>query len=273
LGTNAKKAGYKWSKGTQAFWSWTGNKGGAGGTIYTMEPNASNGKDEWTGKLKRVSNITALTNLLHEIGHGVAEGYITGEGISNPQAKTGKNHLTGQRNHYSDGTFAGSFIAPLLMSKELSKSSPIVKEIVNLQFNVKAYAENNPNATDDIREFSRQLKNIKAENPEITQERLLEAVVEKGGVYQKYAMNFSEATVDPIWVYMLNPKLAKEVMPETARLIRKEFMKADNKQIRFYSHPLATVLAVSMAMLAMNSGEDEEPTEGILSPQSGILTI
>ena len=273
MGTEAKKRGYKWSEGTQAFWSWNGNKGGHGGTIFTMVPNASNGRDIFTKKLKRISNITALTSLLHEISHGVAEGYITGEGISNPQSKTGKNHLTGQRNPYSDGTFAGSFIAPLLMSKELSKSSPIVKEIVNLQFNVKAYAENNPNATEDVREFARQIENLKAQDPEITQDRLLEAVVDKGGVYQKYAMNFSEASVDPIWVYMLNPKLAKEVMPETARLIRKEFMKADNKQIRFYSHPFAKVLAVSMAILAMNAGEDEEPPEGILSPQGGVLTL
>ena len=272
MGKEAKKRGYKVGKGTQAFWSWTGNKGGAGGTIFTMEPNASKGKDKLTNKLKKVTTITALTSLLHEIGHGIAEGHITGEGIAKP-IKTGKNHLTGRRNTFSDGTFAGSFIAPLLMSKELSKSSPIVKEIVNLQFNVKAYAENNPNATEDVREFSWQIKDLKAQDPKITQERLLEAVVEKGGNYQKYAMNFSEAAVDPIWVYLLNPKLAKEVMPETARLIRKEFMKADNKQIRFYSHPFAKVLAVSMAILAMNAGEDEEPSEGILSPQGGVLTL
>ena len=90
--------------------------------------------------------------------------------------------------------------------------------------------------------------------------------------YQKYAMNFSETAVDPLWVYMLNPKLAKELMPETTKVIRDEFKKAGNKQIRFYSSSFATILAIVSAMVAMNSGDDEEPTEGILSPQDGVLS-
>jgi uncharacterized protein YfaT (DUF1175 family) len=70
----------------------------------------------------------------------------------------------------------------------------------------------------------------------------------------------------------MNPKLAKELMPINSKLIKKEFDRANNGKIKFYGHPLATVLAIVTAMVAMNSGEDEEPNEGILSPQDGILS-
>ena len=44
-----KAAGFKVKDATQAFFSEYGNKGGAGGTIFTMVPNASKGKnlDNW----------------------------------------------------------------------------------------------------------------------------------------------------------------------------------------------------------------------------------
>ena len=60
-------------------------------------------------------------------------------------------------------------------------------------------------------------------------------------------------------------------MPETTKVIRDEFKKAGNKQIRFYSSSFATILAIVTAMLAMEAGEEEEPQmpNGALSPQSG----
>jgi len=259
--------------GTQAFFHEYGNKGGAGGTIFTLLPNASNGLNKETKKLKRVTDMQALTTLLHEIAHGVAEGNLSGKGISNPRSKSGINVVTGQRNKYGDGTFTGSIIAPVLMDKNLTKNSPIFKEIVNLQWNIRAYAENNPNTTKAVRSFSTIVKNVMAKNPSMTKDEAVKRFSTEPHLkkYQKYAMNFSESAVDPLWVYMFNPKLAKELMPETTKVIRDEFKKAGNKQIRFYSSSFATILAIVSAMVAMEAGEEEEPQmpNGALSPQSG----
>ena len=160
------------------------------------------------------------------------------------------------------------------MSKDLTATSPIMKEIVDLQWNIKAYAENNPNATEDVREFAKIVATLMKKNPSMTQEDAIEKFSTNPSLkkYQQYAMNFSETAVDPLWVYMLNPRLAKELMPETTKVIRDEFKKAGNKQIRFYSSSFATILAIVSAMVAKESGEDEEPNEGILSPQDGILS-
>ena len=269
-----KAAGFKVKDATQAFFHERGNKGGAGGTIFTMVPNASKGLNKKTKKLRRVSDIQALTSLLHEMAHGVAEGYMSGKGVSDPYENVGKNVATGQLNNYGDGTFTGSVIAPLLMSKDLTANSPIMKEIVDLQWNIKAYAENNPNATEDVREFAKIVAHLMKINPSLTKEGAIKKFSTSPSLkeYQQYAMNFSETAVDPLWVYMLNPRLAKELMPETTKVIRDEFKKAGNKQIRFYSSSFATILAIVSAMVVKESGEDEEPTEGILSPQEGILS-
>ena len=260
-------------EGTQAFFHEYGNKGGAGGTIFTLLPNASNGLNKKTKKLKRVTDMQALTTLLHEMAHGVAEGNLSGEGISNPRSKSGINVVTGQRNKFGDGTFTGSIIAPVLMDKNLTKNSPIFKEIVNLQWNIRAYAENNPNTTKAVRSFSTIVENVMAKNPSMTKDEAVKRFSTEPHLkkYRKYAMNFSESAVDPLWVYMFNPKLAKELMPETTKVIRDEFKKAGNKQIRFYSSSFATILAIVTAMLAMEAGEEEEPQmpNGALSPQSG----
>ena len=72
-----------------------------------------------------------------------------------------------------------------------------------------------------------------------------------------------------MWLYLMNPKLAKQLMPKTTELIRTEFAKGGNKKIQFYSHPLATVLAVFAAITGLSlkteGEEEEEMPQGILS--------
>jgi uncharacterized protein YfaT (DUF1175 family) len=71
-----------------------------------------------------------------------------------------------------------------------------------------------------------------------------------------------------MWLYLMNPRLAKEIMPINSKLIKAEFDKANNGKILFYSHPFATILAVAMAMgLVAAAGGDEEP-----SMPDGVLT-
>ena len=270
---NAKILGFPIKPTTLAFFSNYKNKGGAGGTIFTMVPNASKGLNKETRKLKRVTEIEAIKSLLHEIAHGVTQGNLAGKGIAKPYSKKGRNAFTGQMNMYGDGTFTGSIIAPVLMEyHQLKDNSPIFDEINNLQWNIKAYAENNPKSTVAIREFSTRIEELLSLSPNMTKEKAVDIVSAGLPKYQRYAMRFAEAAVDPVWVYMFNPRLAKELMPETTKVIRDEFKKAGNKQIRFYSSSFATILAIVSAMVAKESGEDEEPNEGILSPQAGILS-
>jgi hypothetical protein len=252
-GKKAQGFGGTTSKGTRGVFSQFGQKKGAGGTVFTIRPFG-----KYLGGNR--TRVEATTTLLHEIAHGITLGNVTGEGKNVGQPfKHAKNHVTGQQNRYRSGSFVESAIMPLLSDVKLSKDSPIVKEINNLQWNIKVYDKKNPSESRDVRDFASMVK-----------EGYTEKSIKK---HQKYTMNFSEAAVDPVWVYMYDPKLAKEVMPETARLIRKEFRKAGNEQIRFYSNPFAMVFATVLAMAGMSAGEDEEQTEGILSPEDGILTI
>jgi len=241
------------SLGTRGLFSQYDQQKGAGGTIWTIRPFG-------TIMGEKRSKVGATTTLIHEIAHGVTVGNISGEGtnVYTPD-KHAKNHVTGQKNRYKSGSFVESAIVPLLSNAQLSKDSPIVKEINNLQFNIKVYDKENPSESRDVRDFAR-----------MAREGYTEKSIQK---HRKYTMNFHEATVDPVWVYMYDPKLAHEVMPETAKLIQEEFRKAGNKQIQFYSNPFAMVLATVLAMAGMSAGEDEEQTEGILSPEDGILTI
>ncbi len=75
----------------------------------------------------------------------------------------------------------------------------------------------------------------------------------------------AEFAVDPVWVYLINPKLAKKLMPTTSKMIQQEFRKADNKVIQFYAHPLAVVMAALVA-LEMAMDDDEERRQQQMPP-------
>ena len=94
-----------------------------------------------------------------------------------------------------------------------------------------------------------------------------------------YMRNPAEFAVDPIWVYMVDPKFAKETMPTTAEFIRKLLNNAafSKDTLQFYSSPIATMVAAALAILAANGGEEpeEQPIPpGALSPQGqGALSV
>ena len=93
-----------------------------------------------------------------------------------------------------------------------------------------------------------------------------------------YIRDPGETAVDPLWVYLGNPQLAKEVMPETTKLIREFLNDSDLTKgiLTFYSTPLATAVAAALALLAVNGpgGEEEEPMMPMSgSPATGMLTI
>jgi hypothetical protein len=95
--------------------------------------------------------------------------------------------------------------------------------------------------------------------------------------YLQYTRNIRETSADPVWVYLLNPKLAKKLMPKTTALIRAEFDKAKNPKIQFFNHPFAVVAAVVAAMLAQGQEDEEREKQqqmmppGALSPQQQMM--
>lgn len=83
--------------------------------------------------------------------------------------------------------------------------------------------------------------------------------------YKDYTRMAAEFAVDPVWVYLINPKLAKKLMPVTSKMIQQEFRKANNKVIQFYAHPLAVVMAALVA-LEMAMDDDEERRQQQMPP-------
>lgn len=94
-----------------------------------------------------------------------------------------------------------------------------------------------------------------------------------------YTRNPAEFAVDPIWVYLMDPKFAKETMPNTTEFIRLALNNSafSRDTIKFYSSPMATIIAAALAVLAANGGEEpeEQPLpSGALSPQGqGALSV
>lgn len=235
---------------TMGFWSPKGTKGGAGGTIFGIQPGG-------TRKGKKVSNIDALTTLLHEIAHGVTLGPLDGKTSPDFRYKRefARNKLAKvSGDDYTPGSFVGSAIMPLLTGPDFTPDNAVVAEINNLQRNISVTL--GPDSS-----LIRSFQNMSPNHP-------------NRASYTKYANSFAEFAVDPVWVYMFDPALAKELMPETTALIRKEFSKAGNKQIQFYSHPFATILAVvaAMGLSGIGRGDDEEEDQGVLMPSPGALS-
>jgi hypothetical protein len=88
----------------------------------------------------------------------------------------------------------------------------------------------------------------------------------------------AELLADGVAGYAINPDAFKKNFPDAAKMIRYYFNNPNNptsKTVQFYAHPLATVLAVMLAMIgaAASGGGEEEQPQGALSPQGGALTI
>jgi hypothetical protein len=224
---------------------------GTEGTIWAMKPGADKGDGT------SVTDIEALTTLLHEISHAITLGPLDGKGeqevysyfINRKQSSKPGTGIVGRSDFTPPGSFTDSAIKPLL-DADWEQMSPTQKkayaEIVDLQENVEAYSPKNPNERRVVR-FIRQVMS----NPGYSQETKQ--------TYKDYTRMAAEFAVDPVWVYLINPKLAKKLMPVTSKMIQQEFRKADNKVIQFYAHPLAVVMAALVALeMAMDDEEERK---------------
>lgn len=229
---------------------------GTEGTIWAMKPGADKGDGTY------VTDIEALTTLLHEISHAITLGPLDGKGdqevysyfINRKQSSKPGSGIVGRSDFTPPGSFVDSAIKPLL-EVDWEQMSPTQRkayvEIFDLQEKVEAYSPKNPGERRAVR-FIRKVM-ASGLTPQTKQ------------AYQDYTRMAAEFAVDPVWVYLINPKLAKKLMPVTSKMIQQEFRKADNKVIQFYAHPLAVVMAALVA-LEMAMDDDEERRQQQMPP-------
>ena len=249
----------------------TGGKG-AEGTVFGLNPGAllNDGSS--------VSNIQALSDLLHEIAHGMTLSPLDLNG-SQVEDTLFTNPLTGESDRAPMGSFAGSAMRPLL---EQTGDADIMAELDNLQLNVDTYTTKDPSQRHAVREVRKLMDNLKDwkgyyqkqfDAGQISQAEVDTGVAnreEQADYYTNYMQSVRELAVDPVLVYLINPKLAKAVMPKTAALIRQQFNNAGNNKVKFFNHPAAIVMATVMAMLAQAMAEEEEEKQRMQMPPGAL---
>ena len=280
------------------------------GMIGVMQPGYPRRKANQFGWKKTQQTETGfLTTLLHELSHHIETGQGTLELDGGFSSRSGRNYPYSM---FTKGGFRTLLnnIVNLAMDKGATddvvvnpgvtvgkdRAKKIEFELDNLQSNTEFFFRNRPELSP---EFVRADANTQRamdkrmglydeafdQSDEATQRqftpRQVYATDTMRGLrtfQQTYIRNPAETAVDPLWVYLGNPQLAKEVMPETTKLIR-EFLNDSEMTkgiLTFYSSPLATAVAAALALLAVNGpgGEEEEmpmPMSG--TPATGMLTI
>jgi len=252
------------------------NKGTVRGS-FRKTPNGSSGtvfalKEGTPFRDSRITNLEELTTVAHELMHGLNMGPMSGVGPM----------LNGNGN----GTPSIENAIGVMLEKPQGKRTRLEREIIfelkNLQNNISVYLESNPKDRRPVRVLNRQLEEFAQRRGQMTPEDQM-AYEDRLDKYKNYIRSKAELTVDGAWVYLVNPKLAKQVMPNFTKWFSGELRKAGNKNIQFYSHPFAVSVAVMLAILAAQDAEDEEKKQqqqqqqpmmqpGALSPMPGMLT-
>lgn len=232
--------------------------------------------------LGTITDLEALTTILHEIGHGMAAGVgpteqstlLQMDNDMNSDATMVLNSALTPENQRSNIEYAlsGSFEAamfPHLAIDYTGRGSKIQQEVINLQENIEVYLDKNISETRKVRKILQVKENAVRDGSGLARLEFIR--------HLQYVRGNREFAVDPLWVYMANPKLARAVMPMTTALIKKHFKDAQSTDIQFFAHPLAVSLAVVLAMMLNGRTEEEEEERqqmpaGALSPQAGALS-
>jgi hypothetical protein len=190
-------------------------------------------------ELGEVTSLDSLTTAIHELSHGLA-------------FDSGFESLFDQ--------FGGISTA---------KRRQIDNEIDNIQKYADLYIEKNPSQRRKVRRVMDALNAQRDFDDADTQART--------GRYLDYVKSPEERAVDPVLLYLLNPKVAKNIAPATSALV-KEMMNKSTDKFQLYTYPFATMVAVVLAMMLNGRTEEEEEEQrqqmpaGALSPQAGALS-
>ena len=233
-----------------------------------------------TYKGEKRTTLGALRTLLHEMAHGLTLGNM--DGVS--QRGAPQYFQNPMSNEYESGgsnnSYINSALRPIIEAKGKDPyDNPLIQEIIAVQETADAYVQSNPDIKTKVRPYHtyiNHLNELKQSRESADSDAMYEAYTKAirqaardERKFKNYMESGTELAVDPMWVYLMNPKLAKDLMPLNTKMIREEFKKA-NSTIQFYSHPLATILAVTMGMGLLAALGLEEPDEEVMP--DGILT-
>jgi hypothetical protein len=193
-----------------------------------------------------VAPFRSYLTALHEVAHGIAGRDIDGNLTQN--VNMGKNYLTGNQDAAPIDTL--EHMIGNLATMPSAKKNKIIKEIMSLQDNESFVGDG---VYYGVRPTGPAKKRLEGMLSGSSAKKQLSEDITK---FEKYSRSIPEFTVDPLIVYLENPKKMKSVAPETAKAIRAFFV--NSSKIRFYSHPLAMAFAVVMAMLMKQEQAEEE---------------
>jgi len=276
-----------------------------GGAIKALRKGSDH--PAYSGEI--ITEIDELTTVSHEIAHALGRPRIDREVTPEGEIGFRNNPLVNQQSKAANlSVHRGSFEDFILDATGLNNEEQIaiIKEIINLQENVDVVFENRPElGKSAIRGFrkTREVSSKKAENQALkeieSQLRDVDMTLtpsQKSGIIREfvnteksrmnravdkalkshrmtYTRDVNELAVDPLMLYISNPKMAKELAPTVSKKIRYLFNNfgGPKNPVTFYTFPLATILAIVMASLAAKDAEDEERNRLMQAPP-GALT-
>lgn len=276
-----------------------------GGAIKALRKGSDH--PAYSGEI--ITEIDELTTVSHEIAHALGRPRIDREVTPEGEIGFRNNPLVNQQSKAANlSVHRGSFEDFILDATGLNNEEQIaiIKEIINLQENVDVVFENRPElGKSGIRAFrkTREVSLKKAEDQALkeieSQLRNVDMTLtpsQKSGIIREfvnteksrmnkavdkalkshrmtYTRDVNELAVDPLMLYISNPKMAKELAPTVSKKIRYLFNNfgGPKNPVTFYTFPLATILAIVMASLAAQDAEDEERNRLMQAPP-GALT-
>ena len=246
---------------------------------------------------KNQTDLEVLIFLAHEISHTI-EGTSNAYGfIKKPQwmKKLSAHPDSNVRKPILEGSFRdvlNDVIKDAQSKGATEQQKEILKEINYIQNQLLVSFAGNPAVGSDyVRSssyqrsfFAKILKNtgndlsksVLTPEQRVAMSNYKNGISQRGKKHLSYVTDAAEVAVDPIWVYLANPKLMKEVAPETSRLIQQYFQTQKKAfPVSFHANPMATILAIVVAGMAAKEREEEEkqqPPQG-LPPGQGILSV
>lgn len=231
------------------------------------------------------SEIGFLSTFAHEIAHAIESRAL------NHKSKGLKEYISSSA-HSRSGT-KRQYIQPnsfreLLNNKikESRNKTVIRKEIDKLQDEMDIFFSANPELgskkvrSSGYHQFNAYLISsgkLKSDFTATEQKNIIKQFGPEKGAYRTYKKNAAEFAVDPLWVYLVNPKLMKSELPNTAKLIQEFFNKPESDfPVTFQANPMMTILAIVLAGVAAKEREEEEKQQPPIQPLpegQGILSV
>ena len=245
------------------------------GVVGVMGPyNNSRNADE------TVTPLDSLFAALHEIGHGIEGQFVPGT-YEPRMAKKNRTYsrLSDGSQERSDKLYDDTFRQAIASLMDVAAGNDNIKgytqqdakdilaEIVRMQRGgVLSGLGEGVSVRNTYDTFNEAINEAEA-NDDKMRARKLELQLMK--FEDTYLQTPQELAADLIGTYLIDPKYAKTMMPKATKLVRDVLNSGDT--VKFYSMPLAAMVAAIFANMLVAEGEEEEK-QGLLSLGQGALS-